>query len=61
MTSRSVDDINRAEDTIIKCVRKEHFNKEFEELKQRKCLSKSNSVYKLEPFFDKDGIIRVGG
>ena len=57
----TVDDLQRAETQIIKYVQKQNFSKEIVMLKRGKCLPKSNSIYKLEPFLDDDGIIRVGG
>ena len=70
-----VDDLQRAEKAILKSVQDSHFSKEINSLqmlpsncsvectestKRRDCL-KAGPLHKLDPFVDKEGILRVGG
>ncbi|XP_067055873.1 uncharacterized protein [Acropora muricata] len=70
-----VDDLQRAEKAILKSVQESHFSKEINSLqllpsncsvecrestKRRDCL-KAGPLYKLDPFVDEEGILRVGG
>ena len=64
----TVEEIKRAEIMIVKVVQSEMFNKEIELLtptktssKENPQISKSSSLYKLDPFLDNNGILRVGG
>ena len=70
-------ELQQAEKTIIKCLQYENFREELEVLrhinvtsaetcrdqskKKRQVLRKASSLYKLDPFLDQDGLIRVGG
>ena len=73
----TVPDLQEAEKTIIKCLQYEHFQTELQILcdlkmtdgvtnrsqtrKRSQRLRKTSSLYKLDPFMDQDGLIRVGG
>ncbi|XP_068221310.1 uncharacterized protein [Palaemon carinicauda] len=62
----SVEELIKAEITIIKLVQREAFQYEYQLLsisnnKFDKCLRKSSNLYKLDPFIGSDGLIRVGG
>ncbi|XP_015749621.1 PREDICTED: uncharacterized protein LOC107329445 [Acropora digitifera] len=70
-------ELQQAEKTIIKCLQYENFREELEVLRhinatsaetsrdqskeKRQVLRKASSLYKLGPFLDQDGLIRVGG
>ena len=70
-------ELQEAEKTIIRCLQYEHFREELQILcnlnvtngetnrnqarKRNQALRKTSSLYKLDPFVDDDGIIRVGG
>ena len=73
----TLSELQQAEETIIKCLQYENFREELEVLrhinatsaetsrdqskKKRQVLRKASSLYKLDPFLDQDGLIRVGG
>lgn len=50
-----------AEVTIINLVQREAFAEEIQSLQHGKELAKSSKLHKLNPFFDEQGILRVGG
>ena len=70
-------ELQEAETTIIRCLQYEHFHEELQILcnlnvtdgetnrgqarRRNQALQKSSSLYKLDPFVDQDGLIRVGG
>ena len=70
-------EFQEAEKTIIRCLQYEHFHAELQILcdlnvtdgetnrvqarKRNQELRKTSSLYKLDPFVDQDGLIRVGG
>ncbi|XP_071103398.1 uncharacterized protein [Haliotis cracherodii] len=62
--SLSVEDLSRAEKSILQFVQKIHFNKEFELLQgcegTRGRVPRTSSVYTLDPFLE-SGILKVGG
>ncbi|XP_068247735.1 uncharacterized protein [Palaemon carinicauda] len=62
----SVEELIKAEITIIKLVQREAFQYEYQLLSRSNnkfdnCLRKSSNLYKLDPFIGSDGLIRVGG
>ena len=66
----SVKELREAEIQIILSVQRESFSKELEILLRRKSapdhkrealVGKESKLYRLDPFLDKDGLIRVGG
>ncbi len=57
----AVEDMQRAEQAIIKYVQRNVFAKEIKELKTSAGVGKASSIYFLEPMVDEDGILRVGG
>ena len=59
-SSVSKDDYEEAESTILKLLQTESFAEEIHLLK-KKTLPKGNRLYKLDPFLDDLGILRVGG
>ena len=68
--SLSVEELDEAEKQIFKLVQSHHFSAEIESLKsQQECrngrrkpgVRRSSPIYKLNPFLDEDGVMRVGG
>lgn len=61
--STSLEERKEAKLVIIKLVQKEAFSDEIKSLKLQKEITKTkdNKLYKLNPFLDKEGILRVGG
>ena len=65
----AVEDMRNAEIVIIKSIQSIHFESEMQYLssisttgdKEKSCVSKTSSLYKLNPFIDKMGLLRVGG
>ena len=53
--------IQMAESMIIKSSQIRYFSNELKILKEKKILSKKSSIYKLDPYLDKCGLLRVGG
>ena len=56
----TVEDMQEAEDAIISYVQRKEFPNEFSVLKKGNNMSKSSSVYRLDPKLE-DGVLRVGG
>lgn len=73
----NVEEVGQAEKEIIRCLQHEHFQEEIQVLsslqtsgefcdrkkaKQRNLnLKKCSSLYRLDPYLDADGLLRVGG
>ena len=70
----NVEDLQKSEDCLIRMIQNKYFKGELQllnsikkedgrvgEKKRKATLKKSSSLRKLDPFVDKDGIIRVGG
>ena len=65
----AVEDMRNAEIAIIRSIQSIHFESEMQYLssisttgdKEKSCVSKTSSLYKLNPFIDKMGLLRVGG
>ena len=57
----SLADVVKAEILIIKAVQLNMFNDEYQSLKSKVHVNKSSPLYKLDPFIDDDGLMRVGG
>ncbi|KAF0772627.1 Uncharacterized protein FWK35_00001963, partial [Aphis craccivora] len=55
----SVDEINRARTSVIKCIQKEAFPQEIRDLVNLNKTAVSSKLYRLCPFLDEDNIIRV--
>ncbi|KAK3754726.1 hypothetical protein QZH41_007045 [Actinostola sp. cb2023] len=69
--------LQEAEKVIIRCVQSEYFQDELQVLRslganrekvdrrsvreKKQTLKKTSSIYKLDPFIDQDGLVRVGG
>ncbi|KAK3724031.1 hypothetical protein QZH41_007681 [Actinostola sp. cb2023] len=76
-TSVNVNELRRAEQLIIKELQREYFNEEIQVLssmgvqeevtdrshitQRNRALKKTSSLYRLDPFLDKEGLLRVGG
>ena len=75
--SSSVDEMRKAEQAILKSVQEEAFSEEIKTLKslgvsnddtsresmrrRNSSMKKTSSLYRLDPFIDEDGVLRVGG
>ena len=59
--SLSVEDLLKAEDAIIKFCQRETFADEIHTLMAGIPVKKNSYLYKLNPTFTKDGVLRVGG
>ena len=53
--------LRQAETLIIKVVQSETFQDEIEALQDGKCVSRKSPIFKLDPFIDDTGLLRVGG
>ena len=53
--------VQMAESVIIKSSQRRYFSNELKILKEKGILSKKNSTYKLDPYLDRCGLLRVGG
>jgi len=56
-----VTDLHEAELVIVKYLQSSHYGKILSCLKDGKCPHKGNCLRKLNPFVDRDGLLRVGG
>jgi hypothetical protein len=54
-------ELANSETTIIKIIQNTEFNREIQELVRNKQIHKSSNLLSLNPFLDKDNILRVGG
>ena len=54
-------DLEAAEKTIIRMLQNKYFHQEKKCLKSNERLPKSSTITKLDPFLDKDELLRVGG
>ena len=57
----SVEELQEAEQWLIKQEQKKYYQRELQDLSNKKPLSKKSSIYDLNPFIDEEGLIRVGG
>ena len=53
--------IQRAEHQIIRGTQRRHFTDEIRLMERNQCVKKSSSIYKLDPYIDSNGLLRVGG
>ena len=53
--------VQMAESVIIKSSQRRYFSNELKILEEKRILSKKSSIYKLDPYLDKCGLLRVGG
>ena len=51
----------KAETAVIKLCQKRTFQKEISTLENGRAISSQCSIFKLDPFLDNDGVLRVGG
>lgn len=56
-----VEILQSAEHKLIKLVQKVAFVHELSDIEQHLAISKASSLWKLDPFIDNDGLLRVGG
>lgn len=59
--SLTVEEIERAELSVIKYVQDDCFGEEIRSLQSNIAIKKCSSIYRLEPMLTPDGILRVGG
>ena len=57
----TVNDLQNAEKAIIRCEQRKTYSSEINHLKKGKCVPTNSSLYKLEPYFDDNEVIRIGG
>lgn len=57
----TAEELLKAETLIIKCVQTETYSREFSCLDAGKNISKDSALRKLNPYVDKDGLLRIGG
>ncbi|MEM7282789.1 MAG: hypothetical protein AAF438_14300 [Pseudomonadota bacterium] len=57
----TVDDIQKAEAAIVRCIQRKTYQAEADALERGKDLSKQSKILKLTPFIDETGLIRAGG
>eukprot|EP00795_Rhopilema_esculentum_P014094 gene14094-5082_t len=57
----SVEELQEAEEWLSKQEQKKYYQRELQDLSNKKPLSKKSSIYDLSPFIDEAGLIRVGG
>ncbi|XP_076394279.1 uncharacterized protein LOC143265522 [Megachile rotundata] len=57
----TLEELIKSETTIIKIVQINFFSDEIKHLKANQSIANSSSLISLNPFLDKDGILRVGG
>ncbi|GFX55375.1 integrase_H2C2 domain-containing protein [Trichonephila clavipes] len=56
-----VQEINQAEVTLIRIVQLQEFKRDIMSLKENNRVSAESLIKSLNPFLDKDGVLRVGG
>lgn len=60
--SLEADNLRRANTTLARITQRQAFAQEIEELnKKKKRISRDSRILSLNPFLDKEGILRVGG
>ena len=57
----TVETLKHAEHVIIKAAQQESFREELQALRRSKAVPEKSTIYKLDPFLDQGGILRVGG
>lgn len=57
----TVEDLQQAENEIIRLVQDANFVKDIDKLKRNIAISNESPLYRLDPFLDENGIVRVGG
>lgn len=56
-----LNELRNAEIVILKLIQHSQFGKEIHSLKNTRTLHKESHLYKLDPFIDQNGLLRVGG
>ena len=62
--TQSFPDLNSvqiAESLIIKSSQRKYFSNELKILEEKEILNKKSSIYKIDPYLDRCGLLRVGG
>lgn len=54
-------ELNNSTDHLIQCIQRHEFAQEYKSLQQKKIVFSKSRIYKLSPYLDEKGIIRVGG
>ena len=57
----TVENLDHAEQRIIKLIQQRDFAEEMNELKKEKSKKRKGTLWRLDPFVDVDGVLRVGG
>ena len=57
----SMELLEKAQKMIFKMLQQHSFNHEISSLKSNTIIHRSSSLFKLDPFLDTDGVLRVGG
>ena len=60
-TPISAEDLQQAEHAILKYVQRHCFEKEVLCLQNKQNLTRKSSIYRLDPYMDENGLLRVGG
>lgn len=55
------DELTKAKDKIFICVQKEYYEREINALSQGNPLLRNSSLWKLDPFIDSHGLLRIKG
>ena len=50
-----------AEHQIIRASQRRHFSDKIKLIERSKCVKRSSSIYKLDPYIDGNGLLSVGG
>ena len=53
--------IQKTEHQIIRASQRRHLSDEIKLIARNKCVKKSSSIYKLDPYIDDNGLLGVGG
>ena len=55
------EELNAAESTLIRMIQSNYYAEEIAALKKNDAVQRSSSLWKLDPFMDAEGLLRVGG
>ena len=56
-----LESVQMSESVIVKSSQRRYFLNELEILEEKGILNKKRSIYKLDPYFDRCGLLRVSG
>lgn len=57
----TTDELKTSADCVLKYVQQQQFAQDYKQLVQNKLVASKSNIYKLTPYIDNQGIIRVGG